>query len=74
MSSSTIFLLRMPSPIGRIELTGDGDAVTSLSIARDDVLPTTTSPRTATPCSRRRPSSSTSTSRARGGSSMSRST
>ncbi|CAM5528108.1 methylated-DNA--[protein]-cysteine S-methyltransferase [Leifsonia shinshuensis] len=39
MSSSTTFLLRMPSPIGRIELTGDGDAVTSLSIARDDVLP-----------------------------------
>lgn len=39
MSSSTTSLLRMPSPIGRIELTGDGAAVTSLSIARDDVLP-----------------------------------
>ncbi|WP_295123744.1 methylated-DNA--[protein]-cysteine S-methyltransferase [uncultured Leifsonia sp.] len=39
MSSSLTHLLRIPSPIGRIELTGDGEAVTSLSIARDGVLP-----------------------------------
>lgn len=39
MSSSTAYLLRLPSPIGRIEITGDRTAVTSLAIARDDVLP-----------------------------------
>ncbi len=32
-------LLRMDSPIGRIELTGDGEAVTSLSIERGGRLP-----------------------------------
>lgn len=39
MSSSSSYLLRVPSPIGRIELTGRDGAVTSLSIARGDVLP-----------------------------------
>ena len=39
MSSSFAYLLRLPSPIGRIEVTSDGEAVTSLSIARADVLP-----------------------------------
>ncbi len=39
MSNSFSYLLRIPSPIGRIELTADSEAITSLSIARDDVLP-----------------------------------
>jgi methylated-DNA-[protein]-cysteine S-methyltransferase len=36
---TTDFLLRFDSPIGRIELTGDAAAVTSLSIERDGALP-----------------------------------
>lgn len=34
-----LFLARTDSPIGRIELTSDGEAVTSLSIAHDGHLP-----------------------------------
>ncbi|MCL2516326.1 MAG: methylated-DNA--[protein]-cysteine S-methyltransferase [Microbacteriaceae bacterium] len=34
-----LFLARTDSPIGRIELASDGDAITSLSIARDGHLP-----------------------------------
>lgn len=34
-----VFLTRIDSPIGRIELVADADAVTSLSIERDGVLP-----------------------------------
>ena len=34
-----LFLARTDSPIGRIELTSDGDGVTSLSIAREGHLP-----------------------------------
>ena len=33
------YLLRLPSPIGRLELVSDGDAVTSLTIERDGMLP-----------------------------------
>lgn len=33
------YLLRVPSPIGRLELTSDGTAITSLLIERDGVLP-----------------------------------
>jgi methylated-DNA-[protein]-cysteine S-methyltransferase len=33
------YLVRVPSPIGDLELTSDGDAVTSLSIERDGHLP-----------------------------------
>ena len=36
---SPVHLRRLDSPIGRIELLGDGIAVTSLSIARSDELP-----------------------------------
>ena len=36
---TNVFLTRLGSPIGRIELTGDDDAVTSLSIERDGALP-----------------------------------
>jgi methylated-DNA-[protein]-cysteine S-methyltransferase len=34
-----VSIRRMPSPIGRIEILGDGSAITSLSIERDGVLP-----------------------------------
>lgn len=34
-----VSLRRMPSPIGRIEVIGNGSAITSLSIERDGVLP-----------------------------------
>lgn len=37
--SSPAALRRMPSPIGRIEVVGDGSAVTGLSIERDGQLP-----------------------------------
>jgi methylated-DNA-[protein]-cysteine S-methyltransferase len=33
------FLVRVPSPIGRLELTSDGEAITSLSIERAGILP-----------------------------------
>ena len=36
---TNVFLTRLDSPIGRIELTGDDDAVTSLSIECDGALP-----------------------------------
>ncbi|MFC4243030.1 methylated-DNA--[protein]-cysteine S-methyltransferase [Gryllotalpicola reticulitermitis] len=35
----TLFLARSDSPIGRLELTSDGEAITSLSIACDGHLP-----------------------------------
>lgn len=37
-------LLRIPSPIGRIELVSDGDAIVSLVIERDGALPHDGSP------------------------------
>ena len=39
ISSPPDFLLRVPSPIGRLELTSDGEAITSLSIERAGTLP-----------------------------------
>ena len=39
MSTSFAYLIRMDSPIGRLELTSDGEAITSLSIERDGHLP-----------------------------------
>ncbi len=39
MTKAALFLARAESPIGRIELTSDGDAITSLSVAKDGVLP-----------------------------------
>lgn len=36
---STVHLLRFDSPIGRIELLGDDEAITSLSIERNGALP-----------------------------------
>jgi methylated-DNA-[protein]-cysteine S-methyltransferase len=40
------YLLRMPSPIGRLELVSDGTAVASLAIERDGMLPQEHSPET----------------------------
>lgn len=37
--SGPLYLRRVDSPIGRLELTGDGEAVTSLTIERDGHLP-----------------------------------
>ncbi|MFF2496146.1 methylated-DNA--[protein]-cysteine S-methyltransferase [Agromyces sp. NPDC058064] len=41
---TNVFLIRLDSPIGRIEVVADDDAVTGLSIARDGVLPHDDSP------------------------------
>lgn len=37
-------LLRMPSPIGRLELSGDGDVVTAVLVERGGVLPRDSEP------------------------------
>lgn len=47
--STPPFLLRRPSPIGRIELVGDAEAVTSLAIERDGRLPHDDLPERTTP-------------------------
>ena len=39
MTDETLHLRRLSSPIGRIEVVGDGRAVTSLAIERDGALP-----------------------------------
>lgn len=39
MTTNTFSILRIDAPIGRIELTGDGEHVTALSIERDGRLP-----------------------------------
>ena len=49
MSSSFAYLLRTTSPIGRLELTSDGTAVTSLSIERAGHLPLDEHPERSTP-------------------------
>jgi methylated-DNA-[protein]-cysteine S-methyltransferase len=36
---TNVFLIRLDSPIGRLELTGDDEAVTGLTIERDGALP-----------------------------------
>ncbi|MDQ0895542.1 methylated-DNA--[protein]-cysteine S-methyltransferase [Agromyces ramosus] len=36
---TNVFLIRIDSPIGRLEIVGDDDAVTGLSIERDGLLP-----------------------------------
>ncbi len=48
MSTSFAYLIRTESPIGRLELTSDGDNITSLSIARDGHLPLETHPERTT--------------------------
>lgn len=41
---TNVFLIRLDSPIGRIEVVADDDAITGLSIERDGVLPHDDSP------------------------------
>jgi methylated-DNA-[protein]-cysteine S-methyltransferase len=47
------FITRIDSPIGRIELTSDGDAITSLSIERAGTLPFDDLPESSNPLLRR---------------------
>ena len=49
MSTSFAYLIRTDSPIGRLELTSDGEAITSLSIERDGHLPLEEHPERTTP-------------------------
>lgn len=39
MTSTAAFLIRVPSPIGRLELTADAEHILSLTIERDGQLP-----------------------------------
>nr|WP_082510057.1 methylated-DNA--[protein]-cysteine S-methyltransferase [Leifsonia sp. Leaf325] len=39
MTTDTLYIERVESPIGRIEITSDGEQITSLSIERDGRLP-----------------------------------
>jgi methylated-DNA-[protein]-cysteine S-methyltransferase len=43
------YLVRIDSPIGRIEVTSDGDAITSLAIERAGALPLDSVPERSTP-------------------------
>ncbi|GAB2461764.1 methylated-DNA-[protein]-cysteine S-methyltransferase [Conyzicola lurida] len=43
------YLVRVPSPIGMLEVTSDGEAITSLSIERDGHLPLEGLPEKSTP-------------------------
>ncbi len=49
MSTSFAYLIRTDSPIGRLELTSDGESITSLSIERDGHLPLEEHPERTTP-------------------------
>jgi methylated-DNA-[protein]-cysteine S-methyltransferase len=49
MSTSFAYLTRMSSPIGRLELTSDGQAITSLSIERGGHLPLEEHPERSNP-------------------------
>ena len=49
MSTSFAYLIRTDSPIGRLELTSDGEAITSLSIERDGHLPLEEHPERSAP-------------------------
>lgn len=46
---SPSYLRRIPSPIGRIEITSDGEHITSLAIERDGHLPHEEQPEHSTP-------------------------
>ncbi|MDQ2661685.1 MAG: methylated-DNA--[protein]-cysteine S-methyltransferase [Actinomycetota bacterium] len=46
---TNVFLTRLDSPIGRIELLGDDQAVTALTIERDGVLPHDDEPERSNP-------------------------
>jgi methylated-DNA-[protein]-cysteine S-methyltransferase len=49
MTSSFAYLIRTESPIGRLELTSDGESITSLSIERKGHLPFEEHPERSTP-------------------------
>ncbi|WP_223695067.1 methylated-DNA--[protein]-cysteine S-methyltransferase [Leifsonia poae] len=49
MSTSFAYLTRMQSPLGRLEITSDGQGVTSLSIERSGHLPLEEHPERSTP-------------------------
>lgn len=49
MTTLGTFLIRLPSPIGRLELTSDGERILSLSIERDGNLPLETTPESPSP-------------------------
>ncbi|MEO7015229.1 MAG: methylated-DNA--[protein]-cysteine S-methyltransferase [Leifsonia sp.] len=49
MSTSFAYLTRISSPIGRLEITSDGQAITSLSIERGGHLPLEEHPERSTP-------------------------
>ncbi|HEV7185099.1 MAG TPA: methylated-DNA--[protein]-cysteine S-methyltransferase, partial [Leifsonia sp.] len=49
MSTSFAYLTRTSSPIGRLEITSDGQAITSLSIERGGHLPLEEHPERSTP-------------------------
>jgi len=48
MTDSSTYLVRTTSPIGRLELTSDGESITSLSIERDGSLPHDDRPESST--------------------------
>jgi methylated-DNA-[protein]-cysteine S-methyltransferase len=47
--TSDPFLIRIPSPLGRLELTSDGEAILSLTIEGDESLPCDTQAENSTP-------------------------
>ncbi|MCU1443369.1 MAG: methylated-DNA--[protein]-cysteine S-methyltransferase [Cryobacterium sp.] len=49
MTSTALFLTRVPSPIGRLELTADADNILSLSIERGGHLPLEQLPENSSP-------------------------
>ena len=49
MTDTPLFLRRMSSPIGRIEIVGNGEAIVSLSIERDGSLPDDDQPERSDP-------------------------
>lgn len=49
MTRTFAYLIRIPSPLGRLELTSDGEAITSLSIEREGRLPLDAHPESSTP-------------------------
>lgn len=48
MTDSSAYLVRTTSPIGRLELTSDGEHITSLTIERDGSLPNDDRPENST--------------------------
>ncbi len=49
MTNTATSLIRVPSPIGRLELTSDGEHILSLSIERDGHLPLEAAPEVSSP-------------------------